>query len=57
MGTLFSALSRNESTVEVATRSPIVRARLAALLYLLIAAAAAVTHAYVPAQLIVADDV
>lgn len=56
MGTPFSALSRNEPAAGVATRSPLAIARLAGLLYLLIAAAAAVTHGYVPAQLIVAGD-
>lgn len=57
MGTPFSALSRNEPAAGVITSSPLAMARLAGLLYLLIAAAAAVTHAYVPAQLIVAGDV
>ena len=56
MGMPSSALSRNEPTAGAATRSPLATARLAGLLYLLIAAAAAVAHAYVPAQLIVAGD-
>lgn len=57
MRTPFSALSRNESAGGVATGSPLPMARLAGLLYLLIAAGAAVAHGYVPAQLIVAGDV
>ncbi len=57
MGMPSSALSRNEPTAGAATRSPLATARLAGVLYLLIAAAAAVAHAYVPAQLIVAGDV
>ena len=57
MGMPSSALSRNEPATGVATGSPLATARLAGLLYLLIAAAAAVAHAYVPAQLIVARDV
>lgn len=57
MGMPSSALSRNEPTAGAATSSLLAMARLAGLLYLLIAAAAAVTHGYVPAQLIVGGDV
>lgn len=57
MGTSFSALRRNESAAGPAANSPLAIVRLVAVLYLLIAAAAAVAHGYVPAQLIVADDI
>lgn len=57
MRTPFSALSRNGPAAKRAAGSPQSIARVAGLLYLLIAAGAAVAHGYVPAQLIVAGDV